>query len=144
MVEYRNWMPAKTHGHSTNGSTSTTYNSWMNMRQRCSDPNCPKYPRYGGRGIRVCARWQRFENFLADMGEKPEGLTIGRKDNDGDYTPDNCRWEVAEQQANNKSNSRLFEKDGKTQTITQWSRELGVSVRALYYRIDTHGTIFID
>jgi len=133
----------KTHGHTN--PPSPTYNAWVNMVQRCCNANHPKFPRYGGRGIRVCERWLTFENFLADMGLKPSDnpTSIGRRDNDGDYEPGNCRWETPVQQANNKSNSALYTNNDVTKTITEWSRELGVSVRALYYRLDKHGTIFI-
>lgn len=81
-----------THGHSVS-TKSPTYVAWDNMIQRCTNPNRPDYKNYGGRGIEVCDRWlDSFENFLSDMGEKPEGLTLDREDNDGDYEPGNCRW----------------------------------------------------
>lgn len=89
------------HGHS---KRNPMYHVWKKMRQRCRNPNDEKYPRYGGRGIKVCDRWDVFENFLEDMGPtyKP-GLTIDRKNNDGNYEPDNCRWVPLLVQANNTS-----------------------------------------
>ena len=79
-----------------------TYHSWEQMKQRCLNPNKDNYKYYGGRGIIVCDRWLKFENFLEDMGERPVGLTLDRKDSNGDYRLGNCRWATPKEQANNR------------------------------------------
>lgn len=80
----------------SHGMTGTpTYRSWLSMRARCRYPSATRWKHYGGRGIKVCDRWQTFENFLADMGERPPGMQLGRIDNDGDYEPRNVRWQLA-------------------------------------------------
>ena len=91
-----------THGHAARGRLSPTYHSWRNMRTRCRNLNYTGYKYWGGRGIKVCERWDSFENFLADMGEKPEGLSIDRINNELGYDPFNCRWATPKEQAQNR------------------------------------------
>ena len=81
---------------------STEHMIWSGMRQRCMNSQSPDYARYGGRGIKVCANWEKFENFLADMGPRPPGLSIERLNNEGNYEPTNCKWATAKEQANNR------------------------------------------
>ena len=89
------------HGHTINGRSSPTYSTWANMIQRCTNPNKTSYEHYGGRGITVCERWTKFKNFLEDVGEKPDGLSLDRIDNDGGYEPRNYHWATLKQQAYN-------------------------------------------
>ena len=92
-----------THGHTTERRTSPEYGSWRDMIQRCTNPRRKDYPRYGGRGIRVCKRWlNSFTAFYADMGPRPEGRTLDRREVNGNYEPGNCRWATAHEQAQNK------------------------------------------
>jgi hypothetical protein len=83
-------------------SGTPTYASWEAMKRRCLNPNSPDYHRYGGRGITVCDRWLSFENFLADMGERAEGTSLGRIGDEGNYEPGNVRWMTPEEQAANR------------------------------------------
>lgn len=95
-----------THGATRGRGTTPEFRSWLAMRQRCYYTKHAKYPRYGGRGIKVCDRWRdSFANFLADMGPRPAGTTLDRIDNDGHYTPGNCRWATPAQQMENRTRS---------------------------------------
>ena len=102
------------HGQNTLEGQTPTYRCWANILKRCDNPNDSRYHNYGGRGIKVCDRWKGehgFENFLADMGSKPEGKTIDRINNDGDYEPGNCRWITnLEQQWNRRAKGYTWNK----------------------------------
>lgn len=115
---------------------SPTYKAWAAMKTWCSNPNQDFYHRYGGRGITVCERWlHSFENFLADMGEKPEGMTLERKNSDGYYEPSNCVWATPKEQANNTSRNHYVEWRGETKTLVQWAEEIGLTQDALRNRL---------
>jgi hypothetical protein len=94
------------HGH----YGTPTYRSWIGARNRCNNPNNKDYSYYGGRGIKVCERWSKFENFLCDMGLKPVNKSLDRIDNNGDYTPENCRWSTASEQNSNQRRSGRVKK----------------------------------
>lgn len=90
------------HGHAKASGFSATYNTWRGMTDRCGNPNNTAYAHYGAKGIAVCHRWSDFSAFLADMGERPEGMTLDRIDGSKGYSKDNCRWASAKEQAENR------------------------------------------
>lgn len=120
----------------THGMKSTqSYATWRGIYNRCNNQNDPGYKYYGGRGIKRCKRWDKFENFLEDMGEKPSNLSLDRIDNDGDYCKQNCRWATRDEQANNTSRNRIIEVNGEKYTIAQLARKIGVNYNTLQHRI---------
>lgn len=111
--------PRTTHGHCT-GGFSKTYHSWRGMVERCTNPKHIAWKNYGGRGIAVCERWKLFENFLADMGERPEGMSLDRTDPNKGYSPTNCRWATNKEQARSTRKT----KDQKLIELVQTARFL--------------------
>lgn len=116
-----------------------THNSWTALKQRCRGQAPESGKNYVDRGISVCARWlgeDGFENFLADMGEKPAGTSIDRIDNSKGYEPSNCRWATRRQQNQNRRNVRLLTHNGITKCVAEWARELGLRKTLIYRRLD--------
>lgn len=118
--------------HGLHGTRS--WNSWRKMKGRCDDKNDPHYIDYGGRGISYCEAWTDFRNFFEDMGRPPFGKQLERIDNNKGYYKENCCWATPEEQSNNRRDNKLYEYQGKRQTLARWGRELGIDYHALYWR----------
>lgn len=118
-------------------SNTRVHNIWLKMRQRCYSPNYVDYPRYGARGIKICEDWEVFENFAkwAEENGYSEHLTLDRKNNDGMYGPDNCKWSTTTEQSNNRRSNKHLTIDGETKTIAEWSRHSGVKYETIRSRI---------
>jgi len=117
-----------------------TYMTWTSMVQRCKNAGNSAWRDYGGRGIQVCERWLDFETFVEDMGPRPsDEYTIDRKDFNGNYEPDNCRWATATEQARNRSTSRFLTFRGETKPILEWVKYTGIPYRTIIARIDLLG-----
>jgi hypothetical protein len=114
--------PRTTHGL----ALTPTYISWQCMKTRCSNPNYKQYYNYGGRGITFPESWKEFANFLADMGEKPDGFTLERMDNDKGYSKENCKWASRKEQAANTRTAKRLTYNNKTMCMLDWSRELNI------------------
>jgi len=112
--------------------------TWINMKQRCQNPKSTHYQNYGGRGIRVCERWDRdFLAFVADMGERPsQNHTLDRIENNGDYEPTNCRWATRAEQGRNKRNNHLVTYQGVTKPTSAWAEQMGISGTLLRKRLE--------
>lgn len=126
---------ATVHGMTARADKRPVYFVWNSMIGRCLRPSDTNYPRYGARGITVDPDWLVFEHFLRDMGEPPPGMTLDRRDTRGPYSKANCRWATRRTQANNKTNNRLIEHDGRRQTLAQWARETGVGRSTINARL---------
>lgn len=116
------------------------YNSWNSMKHRCSNPNSQDYCNYGGRGIKVCDEWNKFENFYdwAINNGYVEGLTIDRIDVNGNYEPSNCRWADHKTQGNNTRRNHYLTYKGKTKTMAEWAEEIGIEYTTLRSRINSY------
>ena len=123
------------HGYCQRGRRCPEHWVWTGMRQRCSDPTCKSFCYYGGRGICVCERWDLFINFLADMGQRPDGMSIDRIDNDGDYCPENCRWATRTEQNRNTRQCHKLTVYGETLTLSRWSEISGVPMKTISVRV---------
>ena len=105
------------------------------MMRRCYKENTTQYAYYGGRGIKVCDRWHSFSNFFADMGTRPEGTSLDRMDNNGDYCPENCRWVAKKTQCRNRRSNVVIEWRGETRILKDWAETLGMNYKLLHQRI---------
>lgn len=130
-----------THGYADRiGRRSKIYQAWSQMHDRCRNPNNNRYHLYGARGISVCERWKDFANFYADMGEPPSPQhSIGRIRNNENYTPGNCRWETAKQQANNTRRNRILTVNGVSKTLSQWSEAVNIKTNTIWMRLNYYG-----
>lgn len=126
------------HGHRTILKTTSEYRTWVNIKQRCNNPEVEQFKNYGGRGIKVCDRWlESFDNFLTDMGMKPSGkYSLDRyPDTNGNYEPENCRWATDEQQSHNKRNNVRIEYNGLSMVLTEWAKFFGIYHASLRYQL---------
>ena len=124
------------HGHSR--TNSKTYHAWTGMRDRCHNQNTEKYYLYGARGISISESWKEFSQFLLDMGECPEGMSIDRIDVNGNYEPTNCRWATPTEQANNRQSNKTVEYRGEQVSIRYLASLSGMDYSAVAQRIQ-HG-----
>jgi hypothetical protein len=123
-----------THGAAPSGARTKTYKVWTGMKYRCDNPNEPAWKDYGGRGIAVCERWYDFANFLADMGEKPEGWSIERTDNDGGYSPGNCVWADQRTQVRNRRNTLYITVRGERMPMIAACEQYGIKPHTVLVR----------
>lgn len=127
----------KTHGHVVGGKKTPEYKAWEDMKQRCYNKSNKAYKNYGDRGIGVCDKWKNsFSNFNRDMGPRPsKGWWLERVNNDEGYSPENCKWATAKEQANNRRDNINVEFCGRTRTVTEWAESLGLSPQKVLMRI---------
>lgn len=124
-------------------SHDRVYKIWGYMKSRCYYKNNVRFKNYGGRGITVCQRWMKFENFYKDMGAPPSvDHSINRINNNGNYNSNNCRWALAIEQANNRNNNRVIKFNGVNKTVSQWAREKNITKECLKYRLDAGWNIY--
>lgn len=124
-----------THGACRRRAHTREYSSWAMMRDRCNNPRNRAYDSYGGRGIVVCARWDSFAAFLADMGPRPLKHDLERIDNERGYSPDNCRWATRHEQMRNTRRNRMITFNGETLCLKDWAVRFGVPSYVIGYRL---------
>lgn len=129
------------HGYARNGHSTPEYRTWSGMMQRVKNSNSPNFGDYGGRGISICERWEDIDNFIEDMGIRPNGTSIERINNNGDYCKDNCYWATRTEQQNNRRNNKFITYNGDTKTIAQWENEYKFPVDTIRRRIKYGWTI---
>ena len=119
---------------SNNMHNTPTYKSWMSAKERCYNPKNHNYPSYGRRGIKMCDKWKdSFVEFLKDMGERPQGMTLDRIDVNGDYEPNNCRWATHLEQSNNRRNNHKVTIGGKTITASEFARTYNINISYTFW-----------
>lgn len=124
------------HGHAIRGKTTPEYRAWSGIKSRCNTPSHKYYPHYGGRGIKVCARWDSFQKFFDDMGPRPSSRhSIDRIDNNGNYSPKNCRWATPKEQALNTRRAKFALYRGKQRPLMEIAAICGLSYKTIYHRI---------
>src|SRR5882672_6628626 len=128
-----------THGWAGGYGSISTYNIWKGVRKRAKGTQAKKY--YADKGIDICERWNRFENFLEDMGPCPPGLSLERRDNSKGYSKDNCKWATSEEQNNNRSSCVYLEFNGERLTVTQWAKKIGIRSDTLFRRLSAGWSI---
>jgi hypothetical protein len=116
------------------GAGTKEFNSWASMRQRCTNPDDAAYQDYGGRGITICSQWDDFAVFLADMGPRPTGTSLDRRDNEKGYSPENCRWATKQEQVRNRRTTLFYEYDGQKLPLQTWAEHFGVSYQTVWAR----------
>lgn len=126
---------SKTHGEGTKATETTEHRIWRAMLRRCRNAKCAAFKDYGGRGITVCERWLQFSAFLEDMGRRPQGKTLDRENNNGNYEPANCRWADRKTQAINSRHARMFTVNDRTMCLRDWSRETGIPPSTIKRRL---------
>lgn len=123
------------HGYAKTWAKTPEYRTWTDMKKRCYCKSRPGYKYYGARGIKVCDRWRNdFAAFLADMGPKPTGMSLDRKNNDGDYEPDNCRWATPSQQGRNTRRTAKIEIGGVIRDMSEWSEVTSIAYSTIRAR----------
>lgn len=131
------------HGHKKQNGATKLYRTHHNIVQRCTRPLCPAYKDYGGRGIKLYEPWKDFSTFIKEIPKCPGGkFTLDRIDNSKGYFPGNIKWATRTEQANNKRNNKIITYKGKTQTLSQWCKELNLVYMTIKTRLRAGGLTF--